>query len=370
MTDLQRDLQRSWEQRPAVVYGLGFWNQKSMQGMLAHLPGEVIFSRSFDKALKRAQRDGASLFCWTTRLSEDQRRQADEADVPIVNVEDGFIRSVGLGAALVPASSLILDGRGIYYDPSQPSDLEWMLETWELTDEERARGARMRTLAVEYKVSKYNLGSREVVDHFPSEREKILVPGQVSDDAAILKTRSDSLPLSSGENPNLLLLKRVRQDNPDAYIVYKPHPDVTSGLRNGTIAEREVLALADRQETAADIIGLIEQCDVVETISSLSGFEALLRGKQVVVHGQPFYAGWGVTKDHTSFVRRTKRRQLDDLVYLTLVQYPSYVSPIDFRSCQGEDVIFALSELRLTNRKKIIGYINFWIAKMAALLGW
>ena len=291
MTEVDRDAhdaQRIWEQRPAVVYGLGFWNRKSMQGMLAHLPGKPVFCRSFDKALRRAKRDGASLFCWTTRLSDEQRARAGDAGVPVVNVEDGFIRSVGLGAALVPASSLILDGRGIYYDPSQPSDLEWMLEHWELTDEERARGARMRTLAVEHKVSKYNLGTREAVDHFPTTKEKILVPGQVSDDAAILKTRSDSLPLSSGVNPNLLLLKRVRQDNPDAYIVYKPHPDVTSGLRNGAIAESEVLALADRQEAEADIIELIEQCDGVETISSLSASKLFCVANGSLSTGSPF----------------------------------------------------------------------------------
>ena len=35
----------------------------------------------------------------------------------------------------------------------------------------------------------------------------------------------------------------------------------------------------------------------METMTSLAGFEALLRGKPVTTHGQPFYAGWGLTED-------------------------------------------------------------------------
>jgi capsular polysaccharide export protein len=42
---------------------------------------------------------------------------------------------------------------------------------------------------------------------------------------------------------------------------------------------------------------LIAMADELHVNSSLAGFEALLRGKPVTVHGVPFYAGWGLTTD-------------------------------------------------------------------------
>ncbi|MEF8701859.1 MAG: capsular polysaccharide biosynthesis protein, partial [Candidatus Accumulibacter sp. UW26] len=54
----------------------------------------------------------------------------------------------------------------------------------------------------------------------------------------------------------------------------------------------------------------------------------LLRGKRVVVHGQPFYAGWGLTEDRVrggvALGRRERRLQLDELVAGTLLRYPVY----------------------------------------------
>ncbi|MGF1644795.1 MAG: hypothetical protein ACFCUJ_14235, partial [Thiotrichales bacterium] len=68
--------------------------------------------------------------------------------------------------------------------------------------------------------------------------------------------------------------------------------------------------------------------DEVHTMTSLTGFDALLRGKQVVTYGQPFYAGWGLTRDladsRTAFVRRTRQLELDELVAGALLRYPRY----------------------------------------------
>ena len=45
-----------------------------------------------------------------------------------LRVEDGFLRSRGLGADLIPPLSLVLDDMGIYYDPNSPSRLETLIE--------------------------------------------------------------------------------------------------------------------------------------------------------------------------------------------------------------------------------------------------
>ena len=61
-------------------------------------------------------------------------------------------------------------------------------------------------------------------------------------------------------------------------------------------------------------------------MTSLVGFEALLRGLPVVTYGQPFYAGWGLTRDHAPLARRTRRLSLDELVAGALLRYPRYVN--------------------------------------------
>jgi len=65
------------------------------------------------------------------------------------------------------------------------------------------------------------------------------------------------------------------------------------------------------------------------TLTSLSGFDALLRGKAVTTYGLPFYAGWGLTTDMafaatSCFARRTRQLSLDELVAATLLRYPVY----------------------------------------------
>ena len=370
-----REIQRDWVERPAVIYGLMRWNRRAVTGMLSDLPGKPAFARSFDHALQLAQKRQASLFAWTTRLSDDQRLACQKADVPIVHIEDGFVRSVGLGAAFVPAASLIFDAAGIYYDPSRPSDLEWMLEHQDVSETESRRGEYVRQMLVDRGVSKYNLGpgtlgyGHKALQGLPQDKEIILVPGQVSDDASILSTKSQSLQLSSGRNPNLLLLEQVRADNPDAFIIFKPHPDVQSKLRNGALSDSDQAGLANRIVMDGDILDLIQVCDKVETISSLTGFEALLRNKPVVVHGQPFYSGWGLTEDRTSCARRTRQRGLGELVFLTLCQYPRYADPVSSKLCDCEEVIEALSSLRSEKRHTMGDQIRIWLAQIGHRLG-
>jgi capsular polysaccharide export protein len=74
-------------------------------------------------------------------------------------VEDGFLRSRGLGADLVPPLSLVTDDLGIYYDPTRESRLERLMQT-PLPPGGRARAERLLTRLLAAKVTKYNLGRR------------------------------------------------------------------------------------------------------------------------------------------------------------------------------------------------------------------
>lgn len=359
-----------WERGPVVVLKAARWNKRSLNGMLAHLPEKPVFCRDFSKALDLAKKKKATLLAWASRFSNENQATCEQEGIPLVFMEDGFVRSVGLGAAFVPAASLIFDSRGIYYDPSRPSDLEWMLEHQHVTLEQRQTGAQIRQLLLAEAVTKYNLrGDPSSMPTLPKDRKIILVPGQVSDDASILKTKSRSLDLSSDLNPNLLLLERVRTDHPDAIIVFKPHPDVQSGLRLGSVSPDQAACYADIVATNADILDLINGCDHVETISSLTGFEALLRGKTVTTHGQPFYNGWGLTEDKTPVSRRTRVRSLDELVFLTLALYPRYINPNDYTSCDCFVAFANLAQIRGNNNKSIRFKARKFIKRIGHQLG-
>jgi capsular polysaccharide export protein len=143
------------------------------------------------------------------------------------------------------------------------------------------------------------------------------VPGQVEDDASIQFG-------CDGVRTNLGLLKAARQAHPDAFIVYKPHPDVMASNRVGNLKRIDAQAYADHVETDLSVISCIEVADVIHTMTSLAGFDALLRGKKVVVYGRPFYSGWGLTDDRLVIERRQRDLSLDELVAGTLLHYPVY----------------------------------------------
>jgi capsular polysaccharide export protein len=259
-------------------------------------------------------------------------------DIPVSIVEDGFLRSVGLGADFMPAASLVVDGAGIYYDPTRPSELEAVLRdtAFDAALVERAR--RLIQVLVARGITKYNIGSGAVPDlAAPAGARRILVPGQVEDDRSVLLG-------GAGVAGNLDLLQRVRAANPDAVIVYKPHPDVDAGHRRGAIPDAAAAALADHVVRDVSSAALLAVIDEVHTLTSLVGFEALLRGRRVTVYGQPFYAGWGLTEDRHPPPRRGRRLRLEELVAGALILYPRYLDPVTRLPCGPEVIIDRLSD--------------------------
>jgi len=183
----------------------------------------------------------------------------------------------------------VVDRRGIYFDPDQPSELEELIEDGSFSSELLDRARTLRTLIVASGLSKYASGHATLERRDPMRRH-ILVPGQVEDDRAVVSG-------GAGLTGNLELLRRVRAKAPDAYLIYKPHPDVEAGHRKGAIPDDICLSVADEIVRNEPISALIDLVDEVHVNSSLAGFEALLREKPVTTHGVPFYAGWGLTRD-------------------------------------------------------------------------
>ncbi|WP_077477838.1 capsular polysaccharide biosynthesis protein [Rodentibacter trehalosifermentans] len=244
---------------------------------------------------------------------------ANQHDIAVLRMEDGFIRSVGLGSNLVAPLSLVCDDLGIYFNAQSPSRLEQILQTQAFSEGDLAQAAQLQQVLMTQHIGKYNVGSSKFC--LPqTNKTKILVVGQVEDDASIRTGSPDIFT-------NLGLLQAVRAANPQAYIVYKPHPDVVSGNRVGQIPHEQAIKFADQIANNENVLDCIQAVDELHTMTSLAGFEALLRGKKVHCYGLPFYAGWGLTEDKLSLPRRTKKLTLPELIAGTLIYYPQYINP-------------------------------------------
>lgn len=295
--------------------GMTLWKSSIMKPFLRTSDNRVSFSRRCKEA--------TACIVWGIQGEARWKENAEARNLPIWRMEDGFLRSSGLGSDLQAPLSLVLDKTGIYYDATRPSDLEHLLNHSLLTIEQKLRASHLHRHLVENKLSKYNLGKGLQCPPTGGKRV-LLVPGQVENDASIA---TGTLSI----NTNLALLHTVRERYPDAFIIYKPHPDVLTGNRPGHIAEDEMSCLADCVALDADIIECIQQADELHTMTSLSGFEALLHGKQVYCYGQPFYSGWGLTVDEHPNTRRQRSLTLQDLIYQALIAYPTYIHPRDQR---------------------------------------
>ncbi|WP_193782813.1 capsular polysaccharide biosynthesis protein [Neisseria weaveri] len=327
--------------------GMSLWKQAVIKPFFNVPSCRLHFVSSFKKLEKSVLPPDARLLVWGNG-SQESADFAQKHNLPVLRMEDGFIRSVGLGSNLVPPLSLVIDDQGIYFNAEQPSRLEHILQSREFTAQDFQTASYLQQTLTEAEISKYNVGNGTL--NIPDTGRKVLlVPGQVEDDASI---RYGSPEIRT----NLGLLKKVRELNPDAYIIYKPHPDVVSGNRVGAIPPEEASRYANQTVTECDILTCLKHADEVHTLTSLSGFEALLRGKTVHCYGLPFYAGWGLTQDYLNLPRRTRKLALWELVAGTLIHYPNYISPTTFGLI---DVATAIETLkRLKKQKKQNSNLN------------
>ncbi len=312
------------------------------------------------RAAAHAKATDGRLIWWAGKESEATRQAAAAFSGPTVRMEDGFIRSRGLGSDFVGALSVALDDQGVYYDPSRPSRLETLIETSDLSPVQLARAAALRTRVVDAGLSKYNLRGQAPTD-WPLDRDILLVVGQVENDKSILLGCAPDL------NTNSALVEAARRDHPDAFLVYRNHPDVLAGNRPGRL-DAGAMASVDAVGDGLDIVDCLNACRRVATLTSLTGFEALMRGKAVSVYGRPFYAGWGLTDDRLTFERRSRRAGVDYLVHAALIAYPLYVTPEGW-PCEAEDLVDRLIAARdQPTPKAPRGQVQRWAAGVIASL--
>jgi capsular polysaccharide export protein len=324
---------RAWREDRAghIALGMRLWKRGRLQAVFG---GKLTFQNDPARAVATAQGSGRGLLVWAGKEPSDL-----PPDLPVWRVEDGLLRSRGLGANLIPPLSLVTDDLGIYYDPTRPSRLETLILS-PLSAAARLRAERLRDRLIALGLTKYNVGS--ACPALPPGRPRVLVPGQVENDASI-RLGTDEVCT------NRALVQAARDANPGAMLIYKPHPDVVAGLRPGAI---DATDLADVIVTDADPAALIDQIDEVWTMTSALGFEALLRGKRVTCLGAPFYAGWGLTRDLGAVPQRRLRQangaqqprpDLIQLVHAVLIAYPRYFDPVSRRPCPPDVAVDRLA---------------------------
>ncbi|MDH4572929.1 capsular polysaccharide biosynthesis protein [Salinicola acroporae] len=322
-----------------VAVGFSSWKRAFITDFLGPASSVRFIQSDLPQPHELEGRD--SLVVWGQKATDELKARCRQHGLDLWRMEDGFVRSVGLGVDLIRPLSLAFDSRGLYYDAHHDSDLERLLAETDFEPELLARADRLRQRLIELKLSKYNVQGKKRPS-LPTEaigsRPVVLVPGQVESDASIAHGSPEI-------KTNQALLEAVRQNRPDAFVIYKPHPDVVSGARVGLL-DKTARTLYDLELVDCDIIDLIELADEIHTMCSLTGFEGLMRGVEVHTYGLPFYAGWGLTHDRLSSPRRQRRLTLDALIAGALLLYPTYVDPDTGEFCNADTAVELMQQQR------------------------
>lgn len=256
----------------------------------------------------------------------------DSNDFGFIHIEDGFIRSKGLGAHLNLPVSWVFDKRGIYYDPSSESDLEIILEKISLSKNKEERINSIIGSIIDMNITKYNLEYEDVPQAIPDN--SVVVIGQVEDDRSVLLGGTLA-------QKNIELIKEAKKLYPDKKLYFKPHPDYEELLRPEDSSNTKIHNICDKVLTKCSIDFCFKNFDEFIVNTSLTGFEALIRGKKVTCFGEPFYAGWGLTNDlsHKYIKRRKRTLSINELAYGVLVDYPTYFDLETGNEIRVEDAI-------------------------------
>jgi capsular polysaccharide export protein len=285
-----------------VVYRWAIWNPASYAGVIAW--GRKPSAKT---ALNFANRYGLSL----------------------LRLEDGFLRSVGLGNQ-EPPLSVVVDDMGIYYDATSPSRLETLIAT-EHTEVQQSRARKLIASWRAAGVSKYN-HAREYEGELPARY--VLVADQTLGDSSIQYGLAD-------ESSFQRMLDAALAEYPECTVLLKVHPEVMSGRKRGHF-DLEVVKQNPRIRLLSEDVHpslLIQRAEAIYAVTSQIGFEGLLWGKQVHTFGMPFYAGWGLTFDDLPAPDRRTPSSLENLVHAALVDYPRYLDPESGKRCEVERLL-------------------------------
>ncbi len=269
-------------------------------------------------------------------------------------IEDCFLRSIfshvyDAEPKYIKSIGFTIDDITHYVDASIPSRLEQWLndKTLIITEEQKVRAKKCIDKIVKAHLSKYNNQPIYTPNIGREGAPKVLVVDQSYGDWSIIKGRGS-------EDIFELMLNKAIEENPEADIIVKTHPDTMSGKRGGyytgLVQHDNIYPMTE----PINPISLINYCDKVYVCTTQFGFEALMCNKEVHVFGVPFYQGWGLTIDEQICERRTNKRTLEELFYIAYIMYSHYVNPETKSRCEIEEAIDYLIKLRDEYFQKVI----------------
>jgi hypothetical protein len=139
------------------------------------------------------------------------------------------------------------------------------------------------------------LAARPFYDELAQDRPFVYFPLHVTDDYKIKRIIPHAVDQAS-------IIEQVADALPSGYdLVLKEHPmslGRNSMMLLRRLRKRPNVRLVSPYTSTHE---LIQRADAVAVISSTVGLEALLYDKPVLTMGDPYYAGYGVTLDLTSF---------------------------------------------------------------------
>ncbi len=308
-----------------LLWNFGKWKRCAITFYLSEY--KTIFAHKTNDS--KAYYENKSTLNFQTHIvwGKSESKQLNELfiqeNITPARIEDGFIRSTNFGSQFAQPLSIVFDKKGIYFDSGCPSDLENLLNDYksETSPQLERQIIALLKLFTDLKITKYNgsdISSDQLISS--SKKRKVLVLGQVEDDASIRFG-------AAAEWNNDKLLEFAARKNPDSEIIYKPHPEVVKNYRKGKLTQLgSKYTVINQQILLADLFKEVEH---VYTITSLSGFEALLHGVSVTTLGIPFYSGWGPTNDQQKSSRRNNKLTEKDLFYCCYILYPRYILNLD-----------------------------------------
>ena len=264
-------------------------------------------------------------------------------------LEDGFIRSVGLGVEGSPSFSIVQDDIGIYYDATSPSKLEEILNSYDFKNDKElmAIAKKAKQKIIEYKISKYNNFKKIDLSYLDNSKEKVLIIAQTAGDSSLEYGLGNRFTTQE-------IIDDAINDNPDAQVYIKIHPDVLVGKKESDINPKDIPPKCQILQDNANPIELLQYFDKVYTKTSGMGMEALLLDKEVYCFGMPFYAGWGVTKDRLVSKRRNRKLTVDEIFAGAYILYSNYYNPYLNQKSDIIDSINTLTDIHHTYKLKVI----------------
>jgi capsular polysaccharide export protein len=279
------------------------------------------------------------VYAWSYKHPAALKDICDKANLPLTFVEDGWIRSIGLGVSKTTPLSLVFDRKAMHFDRQKVSALEEILSGYDFSGNQElmARARSMIKTLTGSGISKYNgLGDR--VDlrwdlGIREGRECVLVIGQVEDDFSLAYGMQHPM---TGNG----LVFRAAEENPGAIILYRPHPESRVVWKSHYSDPDDVAHFAYLVPEGVSLAACFDVATKVYTMTSLAGFEALLHGVPVKTFGCPFYAGWGVTEDVDPALQRRKRRlSVEEIFAAAYILYPRYWCPVSFEPIEAEQAL-------------------------------